>query len=455
MLPNSDPLLTELFPDGTIACLGTTGGMGGASGATTTSLHDSKAVMAMPMQMWLTRPREFEQLDQAINDRCCRGEEGLRELDDWVAMLDAAASAPGHDGIGDESGVFSTASGPNTGEDHFYQHWVGNYRDSVPPSYWPYAWGRSQPPPPKGKPKALDPQDQWLRIDALMSAGLAWSIRKVIAARRNVDLGTASESDRPACSPCRTHITVWVCFEVSEPDKAKAEVDLAFRRSLFRLGVVEARDSVMLLVKTPRPIELTGGVCDPTKAAEGGDEQLYKEPVIVTEAFTSATGDGPRWIQPISTAPTVLGSGTIFEVEEQPLPKGGVMPAGKYPDDVDVNECKFVSMPTVVGDPESDTALRGHTASELIKEIIRGATSADGLQMPGRLDLSEELIGRLRITIVDEPDGAPREHEASEQIKSILSRAAEVPDFHVPRELDLSEEVISALRIGIADEAEG
>jgi len=53
------------------------------------------------------------------------------------------------------------------------------------------------------------------------------------------------------------------------------------------------------------------------------------------------------------------------------------------PDETAVETCKFVSMPT----------------TEEIKEKLRAATREDG---PGRLDLSEELINRLRIGIADE-----------------------------------------------------
>jgi hypothetical protein len=218
-----------------------------------------------------------------------------------------------------------------------------------------------------------------LRIDRLVSFGLAWSIRKVIAAREMVDNENPDESNRPRCSPCRTHITVWVCFDVSEPDRQLAEASLPARRSLFRVGVIESRDAVVLVIKTPRPIELSGGASDPTKVTAGGPEQLYMEPVIGTQGFTA--DDQPRWTQPMTPAPTVLGSSTINDVAQQALPQGGHMPKGTYPGGPDVDTYTFVEMPT----------------SEDIKNILRAAA-----QQPGSLDLSNELIDRLRISIADE-----------------------------------------------------
>ena len=163
---------------------------------------------------------------------------------------------------------------------------------------------------------------------------------------------------------------------------------------MFRIGVIESRDAVVLVVKTPRPVELTGGVCDPTKVTTGGDEELYKEPVLVTEAFTA--DDEPRWTQPTTTAASVLAAATILEVAQQPLPHDGHMPTGTYPDDAEVDKCTFVQTPLGVGD------LHESTTSELIKEILRHAAEEDGFQVPGRLDISNELINRLRITIADE-----------------------------------------------------
>lgn len=334
----------------------------------------------MPMQMWLTRPREFEQLDQAINNACCADE--LQRLDDWVQTLDAFVTGTAPNGIGTSTGVF-----PGPGQKHFNQHWVGDFPTGEPPEYWPYAWGK----PTEWNPTGTQP-DNRLRLDRLLSFGLQWSISKVIGARRMVNTST-DESNHPACSDCRTHVTVWVCSELTECEMRLAAADLDFRRSAFRIGVIEARDAVVLVIKTPRPIELTGGVCDPTKVTTGGPEELYKEPVIVTTAFTA--NETPHWTQPITTAPTVLGQGTIHEVEQQQLPPGGHMPAGTYPD-ANVEDCTFVAMPTAVGE------LHAPTTSELIKEILRGAAKEDGFRVPGRLDLSEELIGRLRITIADE-----------------------------------------------------
>src|SRR5262249_25888166 len=152
-----------------------------------------------------------------------------------------------------------------------------------------------------------------LRIDRLMSFGLAWSIRKVMEARRMVDAGGLDQWDHPACqSPCRTHLTVWVCFETTPAERKHAADKLEFRKGLFPLGIIETRDSVVLVVKTPRPVELTAGVCDPTKMISDGGEPLYKEPVIVTQAFTS--NDEPRWTQPTSTASSVLQAATLHEV---------------------------------------------------------------------------------------------------------------------------------------------
>jgi len=327
----------------------------------------------MPMPMWLTRPREFEQLDQAINDACCSG--NLGALQSWVARLDAVVSGQEHDGIGASTGVFPSSGPPGGGQSHFYRHWVGDDASGTPPEYWPYAWG---PRTDWGPPNPGDPDDR-LRIDRLISFGLAWSIRKVIAAREMVDNDNPDEWNRPRCSPCRTHSTVWVCFEVSETDRHLAEASLPSRRSLFRVGVIESRDAVVLVVKTPRPIELSGGTSDPTKVTAGGPEQLYMEPVIGTQAFTAH--DQPRWTQPMTPAPTVLGSATKFDVEQQPLPPGGHMPKGTYPGAPDVNTYTFVEMPS----------------SEDIKNILRAAPRG-----PGGLDLSDELINRLRISIADE-----------------------------------------------------
>ncbi len=341
----------------------------------------------MPMQMWLTRPREFEQLDQAINGSCCDGD--LERLESWVQTLDDVVADVSPNGIGTSTGVF-----PGPGSAHFTEHWVGDFSPgaSVPPTYWPYAWGK----PAEWNPVGGQP-DTRLRLDLLLSFGLRWSIRKVIDARQMVDAGT-DEWNRPVCSPCRTHVTVWVCSELSECEMRLAAADLDFRKSAFRVGVIEARDSVVFVIKTPRPIELTGGVCDPTKVTAGGPEELYKEPVIVTEAFTA--GETPHWTQPIINAPSVLGAGTIHEVADLKLPAGGHMPAGTYPD-TNVENCTFVPMPTTIGE-KVDDQISAPTTSELIKELRRGAARDDGFRVPGRLDLSEELIRRLRITIADE-----------------------------------------------------
>ena len=230
-----------------------------------------------------------------------------------------------------------------------------------------------------------------------MSFGLSWSIRKVIGARRMVDDETGDEWDHPRCSDCRTHLTVWVCFEVSEADKKLAETSLKDRKSLFRIGVIESRDAVVLVVKTPRPVELTAGVCDPTKMTTGGDEdeKLYKEPVIVTEAFTADDGL-PRWTQPTTTAESVLAAATILDVAQQPLPHDGHMPTGTFPADADVNKCTFVQMPVRWGH------LHESTTGKLIKEYLRHAAEEDDFRVEGHLDLSNELIDRLQITIADE-----------------------------------------------------
>jgi len=372
LLPKCDRFLTELSPDGTIALSEPVRRDGPPLGGNHDLTSRPKAVIGMAMQMWLTRPWEFEQLDQAINNRCC--DDNLHELESWVETLDAVVAGQPIPGIGASTGVF-----PGQGQSHFYKHWVGDYANGFPPDYWPYAWGRSTGSP----PTATDPPSAWLRIERLMSFGLAWSIRKVVGARRMVDDRNPGPWDRPRCSDCRTHTTVWVCFEVSEADKRLAEANVAARKSLFRIGVIESRDAVTLVVKTPRPIELTAGVCDPTKETAGGeeDEKLYREPVIVTEAFTS--DDDPRWTQPTTTASSVTAAATIHDVVQQPLPEDGHMPEGTFPDETAVETCKFVSMPT----------------TEEIKEKLRAATREDG---PGRLDLSEELINRLRIGIADE-----------------------------------------------------
>jgi hypothetical protein len=297
-------------------------------------------------------------------------------------------------GIGSTTGVF-----PGKGQSHFARHWVGDYATGTPPEYWPYAWGRPAewPDPAPGQP------DHRLRVDRLMSFGLAWSIRKVIGARQMVDApGELDRWDHPACSDCRTHLTVWVCFELSEIERKLAASDLEFRKHAFRIGVIESRDAVVFVVKTPRPLEDVGGICDPQKDVSGpteGEEQedVYREPVLVTHGFTA--DDVPRWTQPISTADSVLNTATIHPVEEQPLPQEGHMPAGTYPDDALLELCTFVSTPRTLGD------LSAPTTGELIKQLLRNAAQTDGYQVPGRLDLSEELISRLQISIADEvPD---------------------------------------------------
>ena len=89
----------------------------------------------MAMQMWLTRPWEFEQLDQAINNACC--DDNFDALQPWVDTLDQVVSGAQDDGIGAGTGVF-----PGKGQGHFYQHWVGDYANGFAPDYWPYAWGK-------------------------------------------------------------------------------------------------------------------------------------------------------------------------------------------------------------------------------------------------------------------------------------------------------------------------
>jgi hypothetical protein len=327
--------------------------------------------------MWLTRPREFEQLDQAINNACCGDDLGT--LQSWADTLGTVVTGSTAAGIGNATGVF-----PGPGQHHFYQHWVGDFAASSPPDYWPYAWGS-----PRDWAPAAGTVDVRLRIDRLVSFGLQWSILKVIAARQ---MGQTDEWNTPCCSPCRTHVTVWVCHEVSELEQRLAAADLDHRKSLFRVGVIESRDAVVLVIQTPRPIELTGGVCDPSKDTQEGPEQLFKEPVIVTRGFTD--GETPHWTQPVTTAPSVLGSATVGAVEEQSFRSGGHMPAGTYPD-ADVDLCTFVTLPLSVGD------IVGATTSELIKNLLRMATEP-GLVLEEGIDLSEELIRRLRITIDDE-----------------------------------------------------
>jgi len=337
----------------------------------------------MPMQMWLTRPGEFEKLDQAINDACCAGR--LDDLTQWVEMLDAVVAGNQPTGIGTSTGVF-----PGPGQSHFTRHWVGDFANELPPEYWPYAWGKPAEwkNPPAGQP------DNRLRLDRMMSFALSWSIRKVIGARQMVDAGNADQWNHPACSPCRNHLTVWVCFELSEVEKKLAAADLEYRKHAFRLGVIESRDTVVMVVKTPRPLEDVGGICDPQKDNGGGAEDVYREPVLVTHGFTA--NEVPRWNQPISTAETVLGSATVHPVEEQPLPQGGHMPAGTYPEDAHVELCNFVRTPRTLGE------LSAGTTSDLIKQLLLNASQTDGYQVPGRLDLSEELISRLKISIADE-----------------------------------------------------
>jgi hypothetical protein len=321
----------------------------------------------MPMQMWLTRPREFEQLDQAINDACCR--EDVEMLQAWADALDQVVTAGAATGIGSATGAF-----PGPGQAHFYQHWVGDDATGPlpqPPTYWPYAWGKS-PHPAAGR----------LRIDRLVSFGLQWSILKVIAAHQ---INPDDASNRPACSTCRTHVTVWVCYEVSESEKLLAAADLDFRKSLFRVGVIESRDAVVLVINTPRPIELTGGVTRPPLATE----QFFKEPVIVTQGFTD--GETPKWKQPVTIAPTVGAPGTVGQVGQKPLPPGDrYMPEGKYPEDPPPEVSLFVRLPTKFRE------FNEATPSDLIKAILRQAAEQEDL------DLSPEIINRLRITVEDE-----------------------------------------------------
>jgi hypothetical protein len=328
------------------------------------------------MQMWLTRPREFEKLDQAINDACC--EEDLAKLQEWADRLDQVVTGNAASGIGTATGAFPTpGAAPMLAHDHFYRHWVGDSAANQAPLYWPYAWGR----PPY-------PASERLLIDRLVSAGLQWSILKVIASRQ---ISIDDRSNKPACSDCRTHVTVWVCYEVTEDQKRLAAADLNYRRSLFRVGVIESRDAVVLVIQTPRPIELTGGVCDDTKEVSGGHEQLFREPVIVTSGFTD--GETPKWTQPISGATSGRGSGSVGPVESQPLPGDGFMPAGTYPPDADIEPCVFVPLATTFRERQEATP------SDVIKAVLRQAVSDYDL------DLSDNVINRLRFTIEDETIG--------------------------------------------------
>src|SRR5262249_41386088 len=156
----------------------------------------------------------------------------LEKLDEWVRVLEAVVAGSRADGIGNDTGGFPTPGAPMLAHDHFYNHWVGNFATNQPPLYWPYAWGR----PPYNP-------DERLHIDGLIAFGLEWSIRKV---RASHDIKSDDRSNKPACSECRTHVTVWVCYEVTEEQKWAAERDLDTRRTLFRVGVIESRDAVVL-----------------------------------------------------------------------------------------------------------------------------------------------------------------------------------------------------------------
>jgi hypothetical protein len=336
----------------------------------------------MGMPLWLTRPREFEQLDQAINDACCAND--TEKLDAWVAALQAVLASPPNtpsNGIGVATGV------GKTGHDHFNKHWVGNYTTNTPPEYWPYAWGTGSP-------------TERVLIDRMLSFGLMWSIRKVSQARKKLNDGNMTPSDTPACSHCRTHMTIWVCAgRLEQAEVQRAYADVGFRKKLFRVGVIESRDAVAFIIMTPHPDPLVAGACDPTKLSTGaGTEPMYREPVIVTSGWTvndEVNGVEPSWTQPATGGSTVKTPSMILPVEAREMPGSAdkYMPAGTYPDDM-VVFCPIVQTPT------SAVGIEASSTVDVIKEILRQAANPDSSNNL-RLDLSEGLIDRLRITIDD------------------------------------------------------
>jgi hypothetical protein len=167
---------------------------------------------------------EFAQLDAAINDLSGRG-----EIDKLVTLAhDLEPVAQG------QQPVISGFLGLNPdATNHFAQHWVGDDETGTPPSYWPYAWGR-------------DPEvrNERVLIDQLLANGMMQSIRKV----------TEATNPRPV------HITIWVCHRpLSDDDERMAYSDKDFRTSLFKVGVVQARDAIALVIATPAPEPLVAG----------------------------------------------------------------------------------------------------------------------------------------------------------------------------------------------------
>jgi hypothetical protein len=339
----------------------------------------------MGMPLWLTRPREFEQLDQAINDACCAGD--TTKLDAWVDALKAVLANPPNTptpGIGVATGI------GGTGQSHFAKHWVGDYAKDTPPEYWPYAWG-----------KAGGPSNERVLIDRLLSFGLMWSIKKVSEARKNV--ASLGPNNHPKCSDCRTHITIWVCAGRLEPCEEKlAYADVESRKKLFRVGVIESRDAVALVILTPHPDPLVAGVCDPThtQTASPDAEPMYREPVIVTAGWTAGDetrGVKPKWIQPATGGSTIKAPSMILPVQARELPGSGnkYMPAGTYPDNM-VVYCPIVQPPTNA----DGIGVPTNSFDGLIKAYLTLAANPES-RLGLDLDLNEGLINRLRITIDD------------------------------------------------------
>jgi hypothetical protein len=212
------------------------------------------------MPLWLGRPREFEQLDQAINDLCCAERTDL--LDTWSTRL-----APVINGAGIVDGFLGL---DDSSTKHFRKHWVGNYAKDKPPLYWPYAWGR-------------DPHVHHERvlIDRLMAFGMKCSIEKVSAARKQrMEVGAA-------CA-CPRHFTVWICLRaLSAEQEALAYADKEYRKKLFRIGVAESRDAVVFVITTPHPGE---------HVLEAGVVPGFVEPVVITSGFTE--DETPAWNPP-------------------------------------------------------------------------------------------------------------------------------------------------------------
>jgi len=224
--------------------------------------------MAMPL--WLGRPREFEQLDKAINNLCRAG--NTAELDGLCTRLDEVVK--GADVI---DGFLGLKSASNK---HFRKHWVGNYKKCEPPVYWPYAWSRD---PHAKKERVL--------IDRLMAFGMMCSIQKMSAA-----CSRARETSATSAYP--SHFTVWICLRaLTDDQEALAYADREYRKKLFRIGVVESRDTVAFVITTPHPGEhnLAAGVIPG-----------FEEPVIVTTGFTKR--ETPVWQRPgTEAAPHTAG----------------------------------------------------------------------------------------------------------------------------------------------------